>query len=257
MLKQLIGAINAVQTLQNNDVVVAEGSGSTLPVTRSVPDTPSIPRQNRKRRAETDDGLCLPMPGSVDSTDVFINSIPTYTFSYTNVYLTDPQDVSILESEARKLNVTISNVMTEKMPVGQNRYIQHFQVQNRSEKRRMSEECNNKLDWKEKWTLSEIIKDTAMPFFVRNIRFEVPLRFIMYTTKYPTNESYNRVLGNSQCKTRVKSYLADESFINEIEMNLTEKGKKDFHDIIRTTINHFARDAATAVRLANRFLQSK
>ncbi|EFP13366.1 hypothetical protein CRE_11336 [Caenorhabditis remanei] len=100
------------------------------------------------------------------------------------------------------------------------------------------------------------IKDTATPFFVRNISLEVPLRFIMYTTKYPTNESYNRVLGNSQCKTRAKSYLADESFINEIEMNLYGKGKKDFHDIIRTTIDHFARDAATAVRLANRFLQS-
>ncbi|EFP13376.1 hypothetical protein CRE_11337 [Caenorhabditis remanei] len=246
MLKQLIGAINAVQTLQNNDVVVAEGSGSTLPVTRSVPDTPSIPRQNRKRRAETDDGLCPPTPGSVDSTDVFINSIPTYTFSYTNVYLTDPQDVSILESEARKLNVTVSNVITEKMPVGQNRYIQHFQGKNRKEKRRISKECN-KLG----------LKETATPFFAHHITLQLPLRFIMYTTKYPTNESYNTVLGNSQCKSHVKSYLADESFINEIEMILNEKRKKDFHDIIRTTIDYFARDAATAVRLANRFLQSK
>ncbi|EFP13429.1 hypothetical protein CRE_11343 [Caenorhabditis remanei] len=185
----LAGPTNSPQTSQNNDVVVAEGSGSTLLATRSVPVTPSIPRQNRKRRAETDDGLCPPTPGSVDSTDVFINSIPTYTFSYTNVYLTDPQDVSILESEARKLNVTISNVMTEKMPVGQNRYIQHFQVQNRSEKRRMSKECN-KLEWKEQWALSEIIKDTATPFFVHYVRLEIPLRFIIHTIKYPTNESH-------------------------------------------------------------------
>ncbi|EFP13407.1 hypothetical protein CRE_11339 [Caenorhabditis remanei] len=214
----LAGPTNSPQTSQNNDVVVAEGSGSTLPVTRSVPVTPSIPRQNRKRRAETDDGLCLPTPRSVYSTDVFINSIPTYTFSYTNVYLTDPQDVSILESEARKLNVTISNVMTEKMPVGQNRYIQHFQVQNRSEK-----ECN-KLDWKEKWRLSEIIKNTATPFFAHHITLEVKLRFIMYTTKFPERESYRSFYSKSQCKMHVKECLSDNDLIREIEKNLNEKG---------------------------------
>ncbi|KAF1755083.1 hypothetical protein GCK72_021651 [Caenorhabditis remanei] len=249
------GAINAVQTLQNNDVVVAERSGSKLLATRSVPVTPSIPRQNRKRRAETDDGLCPLAPGSVNSTDVFINSIPTYTFSYINVSLADPQEVSILETETKKHNVTVSNVMTEKMPVGQNRYIQHFEVQNRSEKQRISKECN-KLEWKQKWALSEIIKDTATPFFAHHITLDLPLRFIMYTTKCPTNESYNKVLGNSQCTNHVKSCLADESFINKSEMDLNEKGKKDFHDIIRTTIDHFARDAATAVRLANRLLRS-
>ncbi|EFP13415.1 hypothetical protein CRE_11334 [Caenorhabditis remanei] len=204
-----IGGINAVQTLQNNDVAVAEGSGSTLLVTRSVPVTPSIPRQNRKRRAETDDGLCPPTPRRKTTASRFL------LIQY---------HPSLLRSS---INVTVSNVMTEKMPVGQNRYIQHFRI-----------------------------KDTATPFFAHHITLQLPLRFIMYTTKYPTNESYNRVLGNSQCNTRVKSYLANESFINEIEMNLNEKGKKDFHDIIRTTIDHFARDAATAVRLANRFLQS-
>ncbi|EFP13363.1 hypothetical protein CRE_11297 [Caenorhabditis remanei] len=224
----------------------------TVPITRSLPVTPSIHCQNRERRAETDGELCLLAPGSVNSTDVFLDSIPPFTFSFINVSLTNPQDVSILEAEAKKINVTVSSVITEKMPVGQNCYIQHFRVQNRSEKTRMSKECN-KLDWKEKWALSEIIKDTATPFFVRNIRFEVPLRFIIYTTKYPKNESYYRIL----CKTHVKSCLNDLDLINKIEKYLNEKGRKDFHDIIRTTINHFERDAATAVRLANRFLQSK
>ncbi|KAF1755079.1 hypothetical protein GCK72_021647 [Caenorhabditis remanei] len=163
---------------------------------------------------------------------------------------------SIRYRRSQKTVTTVSNAMTEKMPVCQNRCMQHFKVKNRSERRTMNKECN-KLEWKQKWALSEIIKDTATPFFAHHITLDLPLRFIMYTTKYLTKESYKKVLGNSQYKNHVKSCLVDESFFNEIEKNLNEKGRKDFHDIIRTTINHFERDAATAVGLGNRFLQSK
>ncbi|EFO95861.1 hypothetical protein CRE_14313 [Caenorhabditis remanei] len=142
------------------------------------------------------------------------------------------------------------------MPVGQNRYIQHFEVKNRSERRRMSQECNNKPDWKQKWALSEIIKDIAKPFFVHYVRLEVPLRFIMYTTKYPKNESYYGVLSKCKCKTHVKSCLADERFINEVKENLNEKGKTDFDEIIKKAIRDFANDAGTASRLAKCFLLS-
>ncbi|EFP13419.1 hypothetical protein CRE_11335 [Caenorhabditis remanei] len=245
------GAINAVQTLKNNDVVVAEGSGSKLLATRSVPVTPSIPRQNRKRRAETDDGLCPPTPrrNTTASRFLLIQYHPSLLRSSMSP-LPIRKMYQFLKQKPK--NSTVSNVMTETMPVGQNRDIQHFRVQNRSEKKDEQRVQQVRVEG-----AVGIIKDTATPFFVRNIRFEVPLRFIIYTTKYPTKESYNKVLGNSQCKNHVKSSLADESFFNEIEKYLNEKGKKDFHDIIRTTIDHFERDTATAVGLGNRFLQSK
>ncbi|KAF1755080.1 hypothetical protein GCK72_021648 [Caenorhabditis remanei] len=108
----------------------------------------------------------------------------------------------------------------------------------------MSKECN-KLD----------LKDSATPFFVHNIRFEVPLRFIMYTAKFPERESYRSFYGKSQWKMHVKAYLADERLISEVKRNLNEKGRKDFAEIIKGAIRDFANDAGTA-RLANRFLRS-
>ncbi|EFP13423.1 hypothetical protein CRE_11294 [Caenorhabditis remanei] len=138
------GAINLSQISQVIDNLVAERSGSTLPVSHSFPVTPSIPRQNRKRRAETDEELCSPTPGSADSDMVFINSLlMSFTFTFMNFFIR-----RILEAETKKFNVTVSNVMTKKMPVGRNRYIQHFAVKDRREKRRMSQECN-KLEWKQ------------------------------------------------------------------------------------------------------------